>query len=156
LRASDGALTVMQVNKQLTASSVAAVALTNFASQGSAQVWQLTAANSINRLADLSFSGNTLTNSLPPQSLTLLIIPPLGNTPNNSLRIAGQIAADGFFRVIFPSRLGQTYRVERSEDLDASSWSVVAAGLAGTGNSVEVTDPVPLTAAAFYRVVLVP
>jgi hypothetical protein len=75
LRSSDGALTVMVVGKSLSGNTPTTINLSNFAAAASAQVWQLTSTNQITRLADISFSGNSLQLSVPPQSITLLIIP---------------------------------------------------------------------------------
>jgi len=74
VRSSDGALTVMVVNKQLSGSTPAAINLANFSGSGTAQVWQLTSSNIITRQPDLSFAGNSLNVTLPPQSVTLLVI----------------------------------------------------------------------------------
>jgi len=68
IRSSDGALTIVAINK--TTSDVdAALDIANFAAT-TAQRWQLTSSNAIARVAD---SGKTLT--LPAQSITLLIFP---------------------------------------------------------------------------------
>jgi hypothetical protein len=75
IRSSDGALTLMVINKQLTASVSAAVSLANFLPAGTAQVWQLTSANAITRLSDISFSGTTFTSTVPVQSITLFVLP---------------------------------------------------------------------------------
>ena len=75
LRTSDGSLTVMVINKYLASSTPTTINLANFSHGSSAQVWQLTSANTITRLADVSFSGNSLTASLPQQSVTLFVIP---------------------------------------------------------------------------------
>jgi hypothetical protein len=82
-RAADGALTVMVVSKYLSANTPATINLANFVSGGPAQVWQLTAANAITRLSDVSISGNSVTVSLPPQSITLFVVPrgSNGSTP---------------------------------------------------------------------------
>jgi hypothetical protein len=72
-RSSDGALTVMIINKHLTNAALVNLNLTNFSSTGQAQVWQLTSANAINRLSD-SFS-------VPAQSITLLVIAAAVPTP---------------------------------------------------------------------------
>ncbi len=53
-RSSDGALTVMVIAKSLSGSTPATIALANFAHNGAAQAWQLTAANAITRLSDVS------------------------------------------------------------------------------------------------------
>jgi hypothetical protein len=81
-RSSDGALTVMVVSKQLTSTTPVTLNIANFAHHGTAEVWQLTAANAITRLADVSISSsssssssNNLTTTLPAQSVTLFVVP---------------------------------------------------------------------------------
>ena len=81
LRSADGALTVMVINKQLSASSTATINLSTFAHRGTAQVWQLTAANAISRLADVGFGGTSFVVTLPPQSVTLLVVSGSGSVP---------------------------------------------------------------------------
>jgi hypothetical protein len=78
-RSSDGALTVMVISKYLSGSGPATINLANFAHGGAAQVWQLTAANTITRLQDIAFSGNTFGLTLPPQSVTLFVVPASSN-----------------------------------------------------------------------------
>jgi len=81
-RSSDGALTIMVISKYLSGNTPATLNLANFPHNGSAQAWRLTAANAITRLSDLSFSGNSLGITLPPQSITLLVLPAAsGNQP---------------------------------------------------------------------------
>jgi hypothetical protein len=75
LRSRDGALTIMVISKYLSGSTPVTINLASFASQGTAQVWQLTAANKITRLANLNFTGNSLRTSLPKQSITLFVVP---------------------------------------------------------------------------------
>jgi hypothetical protein len=88
VRTSDGALTVMTVNKSSSAATTANISLANFAHRGTAQAWQLTSANAITRLADLTISGTTLTATLPAQSITLFVIPGNGTVrPPTGLRI---------------------------------------------------------------------
>ena len=73
-RSTDGALTVIVINKYLSGNTPATLNLANFPHNGNAQVWQLTAANVINRLADLNFASNSFTATLPPQSITLFVV----------------------------------------------------------------------------------
>ncbi len=75
VRSSDGALTAMVINKQLTASATASLTLSKFLPTGAAQAWQLTASNLITRLPDLNFAGNTFSSTVPPQSITLFVLP---------------------------------------------------------------------------------
>jgi hypothetical protein len=92
-RSSDGSLTIMVVAKVLSGTTAATVSLANFASGSTAQVWQLTGANNIARLADLAINGSSFSVSLPAQSITLFVIPSAGGgtlpaAPGN-LRIVG-------------------------------------------------------------------
>jgi hypothetical protein len=80
-RSSDGALTIMAINKQLSSSATATIGLANFAHRGAAQAWQLTSANAITRLADVGFGGSSFVAQLPPQSITLFVIPPQAAPP---------------------------------------------------------------------------
>src|SRR5512137_2836004 len=73
VRSSDGALTLLVINKQLTAAAATTVNLANFPAAGTAQAWQLTAANSITRLSDIGFSGTSFTSTVPAQSITLFV-----------------------------------------------------------------------------------
>ncbi len=77
LRNNDGAMTVMIINKVLINSTPVTVSLANFVGTGTAQVWQLTSANAINRLADIGYAANSLAITVPPQSITLLVLPPV-------------------------------------------------------------------------------
>ena len=77
-RASDGALTVMVISKYLSGTTPVSVALSNFSAAGTAQVYQLTSANAINRLADLSVAGSAVSFTAPAQSVTLLVLPKSG------------------------------------------------------------------------------
>jgi PKD repeat protein len=74
-RASDGALTVMVIAKYLTGSTPVSLQLANFQPGPAAQVWQLTSANTITRLADVAVSGGALSTTVPQQSITLFVIP---------------------------------------------------------------------------------
>jgi hypothetical protein len=74
-RASDGALTVMVISKALSGTTSTTVNLANFTPGTSAQVWQLKAGTRITRLADVSVSQSRLVAPLPPQSVTLFVVP---------------------------------------------------------------------------------
>ena len=84
-RSADGALTVMVVSKVLSGSTPVTVNLANFSPGAGAQVWQLTAANTIARLADVPVSAQGFAASVPAQSVTLFVLPastaPVNQTP---------------------------------------------------------------------------
>jgi hypothetical protein len=75
LRSSDGALTVMVVSKLLSGSAGISLDVAGFTAQGSAQVWQLTAENTLARKTDLALSGTRLTTTVPAGSITLFVLP---------------------------------------------------------------------------------
>ena len=73
-RSTDGALTVMVISKNLSGTTPATINIANFASRGTAQVWQLTSANVITRRPDVALSRSNIALTLPAQSITLLVI----------------------------------------------------------------------------------
>jgi hypothetical protein len=73
-RSSDGAVTVMAINKSASAALVS-LSLASFTAGAAAQVWQLTSANSIRRLADASVAAGAIGATLPAQSITLYVVP---------------------------------------------------------------------------------
>ncbi len=74
VRSTDGALTVMLINKQLSTTATATVNLASFAHRGTTQVWQLTAANAITHNADVTINGTSFVATLPAQSITLFVV----------------------------------------------------------------------------------
>jgi hypothetical protein len=87
LRSSDGALTVMVVNKNLYdpnnpgATTTITINLSNFLGDGVAQEWQLAATNpsdqtkaAITHLANVNYSGGSITVTVPQQSVELFVL----------------------------------------------------------------------------------
>ena len=95
VRSTDGALTVMVINKYLSGSTPATVSLSGFNAQGTAQVWQLTSTNSITRLADKTLSGGSLSATLPAQSITLFVIPATGAANASPIAVASASPQSG-------------------------------------------------------------
>ncbi|WPB73759.1 glycoside hydrolase family 44 protein [Archangium violaceum] len=81
-RTSDGALTVMVISKVLSGDTPVTLNLAGFAHAGVARRWQLTAANTLTRLADLGVSGSGVSSTVPAQSITLFVIPASGTSGN--------------------------------------------------------------------------
>lgn len=99
VRSLDGALTVMVVGKFLTESLPATIKLMNFTGKETAQVWQLTAANTINRLADVPITDNQFTTTIPAQSITLFVVA-AANQPPTISPIKDQTIKAGDLKVI--------------------------------------------------------
>ncbi len=77
VRTGDGALTLMVINKNLTNATPITANLTNFNATGTAQRWQLTSANVITQLANITLTNKVLSDMVPAQSITLYVLPPL-------------------------------------------------------------------------------
>jgi fibronectin type 3 domain-containing protein len=76
LRTSDGALTVIVINKQ-TGSTPVTVSLANFSSTGTATGYQISSATqtSITNLGNITVANNAISATVPSQSVTLYVIP---------------------------------------------------------------------------------
>lgn len=146
VRSSDGALTAMVINKQLSATATASVTVTNFLAKGAAQVWQLTASNVITRLADLGFAGNTFSNTVPPQSITLFVLP-AGVIAPPSLR-AGTVSPTNTFDFWLNGQAGQSYIIQWSSNF--LGWLPLQTNTL-TSNSVHIVVSTSNAPARFYR-----
>jgi hypothetical protein len=143
VRASDGALTIMAINKQLLASAPATIGWTNFLPSGTAQVWRLSSANAITRLSDIAFTGNTLSNTLPAQSITLFVVG-AGGPPH--LR-PGTVAGNTF-DLWLDGVVGQRYAIQAGTNL--VNWTSVQTNTLGS-NSVHLVVGTGNWAYRFYR-----
>lgn len=145
-RSTDGALTIMAINKQISSNAPVNVTVTNFLSAGTAQVWQLTAANVITRLSDLPVTGGAFSNTLPAQSLTLFVLPGVAPPTPPDLR-AAMITSSNTFACWLDGVAGQSYAIQASGDFE--TWSGVQTNTLES-NSLHVV--LPLTGdACFYR-----
>ena len=70
VRRSDGALTVMVIDKSADGGGPISLRLSHFRGAATAQAWQLTAANAITRLPDVTVGAGRLQTSVPAQSIT--------------------------------------------------------------------------------------
>lgn len=76
VRSTDEALTVMVINKQQGSTPVT-VSLAGFATTGSAEAWQIASASqsAITPLGAIGIQNNSISTTLPSQSITLFVIP---------------------------------------------------------------------------------
>jgi hypothetical protein len=75
LRTSDGAMTVMVISKVLTGSTSVTLNIAHFTAAGTAKVYRLTAGGAIKLLPGKAWSGGTLSDAEPAQSITLYVLP---------------------------------------------------------------------------------
>ncbi len=133
LRSTDGAMTIVLINKQSGAGASATIFVTNFPTTGTAQVWQMAPAYGITRQNDLTFAGKTVTATVPPQSLTMLVLP--GAKPG--LRPGG-VGAPGNARLWIDGQAGEKYVIESTTNL--SGWTILQTNTLVT-NSLSLTLP---------------
>jgi hypothetical protein len=77
VRTSDGAMTLMVINKDLNNATPITANITNFNATGTVQRWQLTSANVITQLANITLTNKVLGDMVPAQSITLYVLPAL-------------------------------------------------------------------------------
>jgi hypothetical protein len=132
VRASDGALTVMVLNKLVAAAPVS-ISLTNFSHRGTANVWQLTSANAIARLPDVTFSGAGFTNSVPGQSVTLFVVPtnPVLAGPAQITKVVRQ--TNGSLLIELSGTANASYRIEKTSDF--AGWTSVQTVTLGSASA---------------------
>ena len=66
------------------------------------------------------------------------------------------LVANGVVQFTFSTVVGQTYRVEYSEDLNSAVWIPLGNDHAGTGANVIIQDTIGPSRQRFYRIVLAP
>ncbi len=139
VRGSDGALTLMLINKQ-TLTSAVIVNLANYAASGNVKRWELTSSNAITARTDLAVASNAISITLPAQSITLLVVAGLTDVIAPTLAITGEAvnqnddwtfngtAADagGISRVTWKTTTGLS-----GTATGTTSWSVSGVHLSG-------------------------
>jgi hypothetical protein len=155
IRRSDGALTVMLINKQLATTASVALQIANYTPAGNAQRWQMTAAG----IAAGSAVAPGSTISLPAQSVTLLVFPGTSDTEPPMLAITGFTKSEsGLYTFTGTAGEGEslvpttnaggiasvTYHVSGTAPLDGTatgttSWSFGPIALQNGWNHVSVT-----------------
>jgi len=145
-RSSDGALTVMVLNKALTDTPVT-LSLAGFKPAETAQRWQLTASNTIVRLADLSVSSAGLSASVPAQSITLLVLPK--GAAINQPPVARILATPVSGTIPLPVLLDGTTSSDADGTIVSHAWNF-GDGQQGTGSQQSHT----YTQAGTYTVTL--
>jgi hypothetical protein len=144
IRTTDGALTLMVINKDLNNAAPLRAGITNFNATGVAQRWQLTAANVITQLTAITITNNLLSDLVPSQSITLYLLP----TVNPFNLKTGANPTKGQFTLWLNGQAGLSYALQSSTDL--VHWLPVATNLL-TSNSFPFSIPTTNPARTFFR-----
>ena len=142
VRSSDGALTIIVINKDITNATPVSLNISNFTATGSAQVWQL-ANGSISQLANAGVTNGVLNQTLPAQSITLFVAP--GTVPFQMLVGTN---APGHLQLLLNGQQGQDYVLQSSTNLN--SWQAVSTNILAS-NSVSFLIPTTNRGGTFYR-----
>jgi hypothetical protein len=113
VRTSDGAMTLMVINKDLNNATPITANITNFNATGTAQRWQLTSANVITQLANITLTNKVLSDVVPAQSITLYVLPAV-NTFNLQ---AGPMNSTNQLPLWLNGQAGLAYILQSSTDL---------------------------------------
>ena len=126
----------MVISKYLSGTTPINVALSNFSAAGTAQMYQLTAANVINHLSDLTLSGSTASFTAPAQSITLLVLPKSGVTNQPPTAVVSATPNSGYAPLVV------NFNSAGSADSDGSITSYAWAfgdGATGSGPTISHT-----------------
>jgi len=144
VRTGDGAMTLMVINKDLNNITPLTANITNFNATGTVQRWQLTSANVISQLTNITLTNKVLKDMVPAQSITLYVLPAL-NAFN--LQVGARNSTN---RLAFwlNGQTGLTYILQSSTDL--FHWGGVSTNTLSS-NSFPYLVPTTNKSKMFYR-----
>ncbi len=144
VRTSDGAMTLMVINKDLNNATPITANITNFNATGTVQRWQLTSANVITQLANITITNKVLSDVVPSQSITLYVLPVV-----NAFNLqAGAINSTNQLALWLNGQAGLAYILQSSTDL--VHWAGVSTNTLSSNSFpylVATTNPAKM----FYR-----
>jgi Glycoside hydrolase family 44 len=117
LRSSDGALTVMVINKQQGSTPVN-ISLANFGTTGSAQAYQIASAKqaAVTQVGNIPVANNVITTTVPSQSITLFVIPAgsITSVPTAPTSLAATVGSGTVTLTWNPGGGATSYTVKRA------------------------------------------
>jgi len=145
IRSSDGALTIMVINKDITNATPVSLNISNVTVTGSAHVWQLAGGN-ISQLSNAGVTNGVLNQALPSQSVTLFVVP-------GSVSFSMQVGASalGSLQLLLDGQQGQSYILQSSSNLN--TWQAVSTNMLAS-NSFSFLIPTTNQSGMFYRAAL--
>jgi len=109
------------------------------------QAWQLTSNNVITHLADFTFTSNVFTKAVPPQSITLFVVPTAPAPPQ--IRV-GSLSTSNTFDLWVDAQSNFRYVIQSATNF--SSWTSLATNTP-TSNSWHVVLPTANRDFTLYR-----
>ena len=152
-RTSDGNITVMLLSKYAAGDTPAAVSLANCTCSGPAQVWRLSGnGTAIQHLADIAVNNLAVSLTLPPQSITLLVI-------NNSQPQPAPAVSLNPAAVNFGSQLDRSYSAASTVTLSNTgnaALNISSIAISGSGLSQINNCPAALAAGTNCQILVAP
>jgi hypothetical protein len=149
IRSIDGKLTLLVINKDLQKYTPVTFSVTNFSASGTAQAWQLNSNNVFVHLADKTITNGVLSQTLPPQSVTMFVLP----SANAATLRFGTNVAPRQLELWLTGEASRTYVLQSSTDL--VNWLPVATNTL-TSNSFRFVIPTTNLSPTYYRSLLNP
>ena len=143
VRSSDGALTAMVINKDITNATPVTLSISNLTITGAAQVWQLAGGN-LSQLANVGVTNGILSQVLPTQSITLFVVP---SVPAIQMQV-GTSHSPGQLLLWLYGQQGESYELQSSTNL--KTWQIVSTNLLSS-NSISFLIPMTNSTSTFYR-----
>lgn len=148
VRNSDGALTIMVINKDIANVTPVTLNISNITLTGSAQVWQL-AGGSISKLASTGVTNGLLNQALPSQSITLFVLP--ASAPMPFWLQVGTNVPPGQLQLWLYGQENQSYLLQSSTNL--TTWQAISTNVLSS-NSFSFLVATTNSAITFYRAAL--
>jgi hypothetical protein len=143
VRGSDGALTVMVINKNITNAESVSLSISNLVIAGTAQIWQLAGGN-LGQLANVGVTNGILNQVLPSQSVTLFVVPSI---PAFQIQ-AGASHSTGQLQLWLYGQPNQSYVLQSSTNL--KTWQDISTNILSS-NSISFLIPITNSTSTFYR-----
>jgi hypothetical protein len=133
VRSSDGAMTIMVINKQ-TGTTPVTISLSNFTGGATAEAWQIssTTQTSINRLAAVAVVNNAIATIVPSQSITLFVVPAGSAAPAAPVGLTAATKKSTIHLSWTASPGAVSYTIYRGTAPGAESATPLRTGLAAT------------------------
>ncbi|MEO7715467.1 MAG: glycoside hydrolase family 44 protein [Capsulimonas sp.] len=145
IRSSDGALTIMVINKTLSGTTPVTLNIANFNAASSAQVWQVSSP-AITHLPNVPVTSGTISLTVPASSITLFVVPTLTSPLLKTLTASASVVAGANLTVYAtlqqPAPVGGAHISISSSSPAISSGVIVIPMGASSGATVLATHPV--------------
>lgn len=147
VRSSDGALTVMVINKNITNATPVSLSISNLTTSATAQVWQLAGGN-LGQIANADVTNGIVSQILPSQSVTLFVVPAV---PAFQIQ-EGPSHSPGQFLLLLYGQQGGTYVLQSSANM--KTWQDFSTNVLSS-NSISFLIPTTNSTSTFYRAAFV-